>query len=719
MEEKIWLAHKAGDGRQQTVREHLENTARLAARFASSFGGEGQAELAALSHDLGKYSREFQRRLAGSPQKVDHSTAGAFECFSRHQPLAAFAVAGHHGGLPDGGGRGDGEEAGTLMARLRRAKAGKLPDCGAWKEEIRLPDPPVPDFAREQGAGMFYTRMLYSCLVDADYQDTESFMDPDALPRGGSEEIEALEAKLEKYTRDWFPPKGNLNRLRCQALDACHRVGRTQSPGLFTLTLPTGGGKTVASLAFALAQARAWGLKRVIYVIPYTSVIEQTARVFREILGSGAVLEHHSGVLYDLEGEADPEQMRLARATETWDAPVVVTTAVQFFESLYSNRPSQCRKLHNIASSAVIFDEAQTLPVPSLRPCVWAIAQLVAHYRVSAVLCTATQPALGPLLEEFLPGHPARELCPEGLFRAPEFQRVRFCRAGALSREELAARLARLPQVLCIVNSRRAARQTYESLREADPRGEGLFHLSTLLYPAHRQALLAEIRERLQKGLTCRVISTSLIEAGVDLDFPAIFREEAGLDSILQAAGRCNREGRRPTEESLVTLFRGQEPTLPLLAMPIAAGQAVMAKYEDFTSPQAVQAYFRELLSLKGQEALDQAGILPRMQRELFPFAETARKFHMIDSTARTVYIPQAEGEELAERLRAGERSRELFRRLGRYGVSVYQNHFDVLERAGALELLEDQSALLRDLSLYSPETGLALEAESGQALFL
>lgn len=719
MEEKGWLAHKAEDGRQQLLREHLENTARLAGRFAAPFGGEAQAELAGLGHDLGKYSREFQRRLEGSPEKPDHSTAGAFVCARQGQVPAAFAVAGHHGGLPDGGGRGDSAEAGTLMGRLRRAGEGRLPDFSAWQEEIRLPEPAIPEFAKEPAAGMFYTRMLYSCLVDADYQDTENFMDPSAPARGGSEGMAELEARLERYIKAWYPPRGELNRRRCAALEACRQAGRTQPPGLFTLTLPTGGGKTVTSLAFALAQARAFGLNRVIYVIPYTSVIEQTARVFREILGPAAVLEHHSGMLYDLEGQADPESIRLARATENWDSPVVVTTAVQFFESLYSNRPSQCRKLHNIAGSVVIFDEAQTLPLPSLRPCVWAISQLAAHYRVSAVLCTATQPALGPLFEEFLPGKPIRELCPEGLFRAEEFRRVRFCREGVLAPEEMAGRLARLPQVLCVVNSRRAARQLYETLCRAVPGREGLFHLSTLMYPAHRQVCLARIRERLRQGKPCRVISTSLIEAGVNLDFPAVFREEAGLDSILQAAGRCNREGRRPPEESLVTLFRRQEAPPPLLAIPLAAGQWVMERYEDFSTPQAVRAYFRELLGLKGQDAQDQEQILPRMDREFFPFAETARRFRIIDSAARTVYIPREEGVELAGRLRAGERSRELFRRLGRYGVSVYEGDFIALEKAGQLELLEDGSALLRDAGLYSDETGLDAKAGLGQALIL
>ena len=345
---------------------------------------------------------------------------------------------------------------------------------------------------------MFFTRMLYSCLVDADYLDTEAFME--GRPREREHvPLEELWNKLQRYISGWFPPKGELNRRRCDILEGCIRQGESRAPGLFTLTVPTGGGKTVASLAFALAHARKHGLRRVIYVIPYTSIIEQTAAVFRDILGEENVLEHHSNVLYDLEGEADPRTIRLARATENWDMPVVVTTAVQFFESLYACRSSQCRKLHSIAGSVVIFDEAQMLPVPYLRPCVWAISQLIAHYRVSAVLCTATQPALNPLFQAFLPGCAPVELCPDGSLTDGVFRRVTFRRAGKLTWDDLVRELNGQTQALCIVNSRKSAQTVFSRLT-----GEGCFHLSTLMYPAHRQARLKEIRRRLESGLPCR-----------------------------------------------------------------------------------------------------------------------------------------------------------------------------------------------------------------------
>ena len=709
-----YLAHIAGDGRKQTAAEHLNGTAERCALFAAPFGAEELGRLAGLSHDLGKYSMEFQRRLDNGP-KVDHATAGAFACWRMGQPLAAFAAAGHHGGLPDGGTQGDSPDAGTFLGRMKRAERGGLPDCSPWTEEIALPSPAPPPCGTEPLSQIFFTRMLFSCLTDADFLDTEAFMDGSPRPEHPAP-LDDLWERLQRHISGWFPPQGELNSRRCAVLEQCIRMGKTQPPGLFTLTVPTGGGKTVASLAFALAQARARarGLRRIIYVIPYTSIIEQTAQEFRTILGAENVLEHHSNAAYEIDAEATPKTVRLAQAAENWDMPVVVTTAVQFFESLYANRPSQCRKLHNLAGSVILFDEAQLLPLPCLRPCVHAIAQLVQHYGASAVLCTATQPALGPLFAEFLPGRPAVELCPPELCPPESFRRVCFRQAGRLDWDTLSGQLQQHEQVLCVVNSRKSAQEIFTRLS-----GEGNFHLSTLMYPAHRRAKLEEIRRRLREGLPCRVISTSLIEAGVDVDFPAVFREEAGLDSILQAAGRCNREGKRPVSESIVTLFRGEAAPPPLFQTAIGAGRMVLEQYDDIASRESIQAYFHTLLELKGAEAQDIYGILPKIRTELFPFQSVAERFHMIDSPTRTVYIPLGAGAELVGRLRAGERSRALFRQLGQYGVSIYENHFAALDQAGDLERLEDGSAILATLSLYSEETGLSLEADCGKAFFV
>ena len=715
MDTYAYLAHLTEDGRTQTILEHLKGTASLCSAFAAAFDAEAQGQLAGMAHDIGKYSAAFQRRLHGGP-KVDHASAGAFECLKARQLPAAFVISGHHGGLPDGGGRGDAAGAGTFWGRINRASQGKLEDYHAWQREFSLPHANIPAFAGTRLEGMFFTRMLFSYLVDADYTDTGAFMDNSPYLPASSSSMEELWRRLETYVSGWFPPKGALNMQRCAILEQCMSAGAQYGPGLFTLTVPTGGGKTVASLSFALAQAKARRMKRIVYVIPYTSIIEQTAQVFREILGDENVLEFHSGVQFDQQEDdaSSPEAVPLTRSVETWDVPVIVTTAVQFFESLYACQPSKCRKLHNLAQSVLIFDEAQMLPLPYLRPCVWAIAQLVRHYGASAVLCTATQPALDPIFQEFAPEIPIREICPMAEAHWESFRRVSFQQAGTLSWMDLAARLQQQEQVLCVVNTRRAAREVFRQLS-----GSGNFHLSTLMYPAHRRRILDEIRRRLRDGLPCRVVSTSLIEAGVDVDFPAVYRELSGLDSILQAAGRCNREGKRPPEDSIVTIFQGEDPPPRLFETSIGAGKIVLDHCQDVSSRAAIHTYFSTLLDLKGAEAQDAHHILPLMESEFFPFRTVAERFHLIESPTTTVYLPLEEGAGLVELLRSGQYSRTLYRRLGQYGVSVYPQHLAALEQAGALEHLEDGSVVLRDIGLYTQTTGLTLEPSGGNALFI
>ena len=715
MDTYAYLAHLTEDGRTQTILEHLKGTASLCSAFAAAFDAEAQGQLAGMAHDIGKYSAAFQRRLHGGP-KVDHASAGAFECLKAQQLAAACAISGHPGGLPDGGGRGDAAGAGTFWGRINRASQGRLEDYHAWQSEFSLPHANTPAFAGTRLEGMFFTRMLFSCLVDADYTDTGAFMDNSPYLPASSSSMEELWRRLETYVSGWFPPKGALNMQRCVILEQCMSAGAQYGPGLFTLTVPTGGGKTVASLSFALAQAKARRMKRIVYVIPYTSIIEQTAQAFREILGDENVLEFHSGVQFDQQEDdaSSPEAVPLTRSVETWDVPVIVTTAVQFFESLYACQPSKCRKLHNLAQSVLIFDEAQMLPLPYLRPCVWAIAQLVRHYGASAVLCTATQPALDPIFQEFAPEIPIREICPMAEAHWESFRRVSFQQAGTLSWMDLAARLQQQEQVLCVVNTRRAAREVFHQLS-----GPGNFHLSTLMYPAHRRRILDEIRRRLRDGLPCRVVSTSLIEAGVDVDFPAVYRELSGLDSILQAAGRCNREGKRPPEDSIVTIFQGEDPPPRLFETSIGAGKIVLDHCQDVSSRAAIHTYFSTLLDLKGAEAQDAHHILPLMESEFFPFRTVAERFHLIESPTTTVYLPLEEGAGLVELLRSGQYSRTLYRRLGQYGVSVYPQHLAALEQAGALEHLEDGSVVLRDIGLYTQTTGLTLEPSGGNALFI
>ena len=710
-----------GDRQFQTVAEHLRGTAALSRGFASAFGAAADGEAVGLLHDIGKCTEAFQNRLLRGGPRVDHATAGAVACALRGWLNLAACVAGHHGGLPDfGNARQDRAGDATLCGRLKKGMAEKLLErCGdSGVEPVALFDSTAP---MERMQASFWTRMLYSCLVDADFLDTEQFMDG-ARGRGGYDVLPALLARLEAYIAPWGNPKTELNRLRCEILNTCLAAG-DQPRGIYTLTVPTGGGKTVASLGFALRHAVAHGMQRVVYVIPYTSIIEQNAAVFREILGDGNVLEHHSGVEFDLADGAAPEEVRKALATENWDMPVVVTTAVQLFESMYAARSSRCRRLHNLANSVIIFDEAQMLPLEHLRPCVAAMASLAAQFRSTVVLCTATQPALDDLLRSYAPGCPVTELCPQTAGLYERFRRVCFRQVGTLADEALAAQLGGHRQVLCVVNSRKAAQQIFARLPK-----EGSYHLSTLMTPAHRQALLQEIRQRLRDGETCRVVSTSLIEAGVDVDFPAVYREMTGLDSILQAAGRCNREGKRRPEESVVTIFERTEPAPLLFRQTAGAARTVLARGTDPGAPETMAQYFRELRDLSG-EALDKCSVIRSFTEGIkgceLPFRKVSERFRLIDQNTHTVYVPVDEGAELVQQLRDGYGSKALFRKLGRYAVNVFDEHYRALYDAGALltardiPALDAGSAVLCDLRRYDAATGLSMDSETGMANFI
>ena len=715
------LAHISEDHtRTQTIEEHLTGTAKLAGEFAAPFGAQPEAKYAAELHDIGKYSDGFQRRLQGGA-KVDHSTAGAQEAIRAHNTPAALAIAGHHSGLPDLGSCVDTADSSTLLGRIQRP----VPDCSGWKQEIHPAAAPLPGWlmqSRDLLDMAFFTRMLYSCLVDADFLDTETFMDGAPAPRGEGEPLKVLLEKVQAQAHRYLdaPSTSPVARQRNAVLQACQERGQHGPQGLYTLTVPTGGGKTFASLAFALEQAVAQGMDRVIYVIPYTSIIDQTAKTFSDLLGKENVLAHFSGVDYKLAEREDlsPTQYRQLLASENWDAPVVVTTAVQFFESLYANRSSRCRKLHNIANSVVIFDEAQTLPNDFLKPCVSAIAQLVQHYHTTAVLCTATQPALAPLFQELAPGLTAQEISPDPALLYEVLRRVTLRGLGEISAEALCSQLADAPQVLCVVNRRKTAQELFAQLPS-----EGSYCLTTLLCAADRRRQLEEIRKRLKEGLPCRVVSTSLIEAGVDVDFPLAYREMAGLDSLLQTAGRCNREGNRPPEESIVSYFSLEGLSAPqMIAQNVSALDSTIRHYTTPDTPEAVQFYFDSLYRTRA--TLDKHEILNALRNGIegcmLPFAQVAALFRLIDSPTYTIYIPIDEGEELCEKLRCGQISRAMLRRLGVYSVACYEKQFDALYAAGALEQrpdFPDGSAILVDLSKYDRKTGLNTDVAAGEAI--
>ena len=713
MERVEFYAHRREDGALQTVPEHLEGTAEYARAFGKTVGMEEEAAYAAMAHDLGKFTPCFQRRLLADGPKVDHATAGMHEALKARHMQAAFAIAGHHSGLPDMGTAADTANEATLHGRRKRKPGAGIEDYSCFHSFLNLtPPPPLP--VVDTPADFLRTKMLYSCLVDADWLDTERFVNAGKVERGAGEPLAALARRFDAWLaqKGWARPDRDrpmsLNKMRGDILHAC-LDNAALSPGLFTLTVPTGGGKTTASLAFALRHALLHGLERVIYVIPYTSIIDQTAKTFREILGEENVLEHHSQVQFDPEDDRlAPTQKKLQLATENWDAPVVVTTSVQFFESLFTNRKSPSRKIHNIARSVVIFDEAQMLPLPYLKPCIMMIARLARDFNVSAVLCTATQPSLDFLLKEYARDMLVRELAPDPVTLNAAFRRAIIRMAGPMDDGTLAEELNAHDQALCIVNSKRHAQALFQKLQR-----EGAYQLTTLLYPAHRARKLEEIRARLREGLPCRVVSTSLIEAGVDVDFPAVYRAVSGLDSILQAAGRCNREGRRKKEESIVTVFEPELPS-PLIFRPnTEAARGAMRIYEDAASLEAIQEYFAILYANKG-EKLDDKRIMEDISR--FAFSTVGEKFKIIEENTRSVSIlfRDEEAQDLERRLRAGERSRALLRALGRYSVNVFDDHYKALCAAGALERVDEDIYLLRSIDAYDDGIGLTLEPSGG-----
>ena len=708
------VAHTSKDGRIQPLSTHLQNVGDLAGCFASQFGCEEWARHGGLVHDIGKTATAFQRYLLNGGPKTEHAAAAAIALYQPNTHLLAYCTAGHHAGMPDGGNSADTPDSPTLRAKLMRHKKygwdipGYLKEAGLPASMV-LPPPPIVMLERQGFSLSFLTRMLFSCLVDADYLDTEAFMN-NAPIRQNELSLAPLLPLLERHLDSFGVPQTELNHKRTEILARCREAGLL-SRGLYSLTVPTGGGKTLSSMAFALRHAAEHGLRRIIYVIPYTNIIEQTAGVFREIFGDAAILEHHSNAGYDdAEENQDFDHFYKRHASENWDIPIVVTTSVQFFESLFSNRPSKCRRLHSIANSVIIFDEAQMLPAPYLLPCVRAIAELVKNYRCTAVLCSATQPALDPY---FPSGMRPVEICPDHEALYAFFRRTRFVvEEKPFSIEALAEQLNHEHQALCIVNTRMQAQAVFELLQ-----GEGCYHLSTLMYPIHRKRTLEIIRKLLQSGLPCKVVSTSLIEAGVDLDFPALYRERAGLDSMIQAAGRCNREGKRAIEESLVHLFRFSEDEsarIPAsLKLPFRLADKLTEEYGDIGSPATIRAYFEQLYHHKGA-SLDQKDIVRRLEAGAtslsFPFASVAQEFCLIEQNTRQIVIALSDEPDsvaIVEQLKEGFRSRELLRKAGHFGVNVYENAYLALLGAGVLDVLDDELAILRDASLYDGQIGL------------
>ena len=786
-------AHTFGDkGPEswQLLSDHLRNVSTLASAFAGELGYANWGRALGLLHDAGKVSQSFQDRLFGRTKApFDHAALGGHVASESFHVLGqaggwlmAYAVVGHHGGMPNG--KRDGEDGRSSLARRLENPIGpddlatyldlleqadlSLPPDESFEELplVRIRRNPNPHAERMVYSTVLATRMLYSCLVDADYLDTESFMTPEiAIERrvaasarsSMSELLDRLNSHMAKLSVETV--HSTVNEARARVLHACEEASQSK-PGLFTLTVPTGGGKTLSSLAFALRHALANDMGRIIYAIPFTSIIEQTAEVFRDVLGEENVLEHHSN--YDFDGVGDERHIRERLATQNWDAPVIVTTNVQLLESLYANRPARCRKLHNIANSVVVLDEAQTLPDGLLRPSLAALEDLALDFHSSVVLCTATQPAL----DSWWPfGSEPREIVPfqEDLVRALG-NRTSFEFDGRVGLEELADTLAGSRQALCIVGTKRKARVLYEEVAARvrathtssggmdEPTELGVFHLSTNMAPLHRAAWIARIRVLLDRGKDCIVISTQLIEAGVDVDFPVVYREIAGVDSLVQAAGRCNRNGH--SEIGTVHVFKfGDEDCFRQSPLGLSSGSSsvsdakpalgatwldamkamaerVIERHGGVIDAATIIDFFEERYDTAGRVGLDRGGVFERLSSMDLPgssfsaidFDDCAHDYRIIDNDDAPVFVPWGpEGSGLMADLRAlrkrGLPAAAMASRLQRSSIGIPRWRLEELRRAGFVDATSFEPIAVLNLeqnceSYYSDEVGILWPGE-------
>lgn len=705
----------------QSIEDHRDHVADLASNFAEAFGSGSLAYLAGWLHDKGKERDNFQnyiRKENGLPTNDkaigEHEHAFVGGLIAAQKPLHSLHLAniimGHHRGLYD-------EDA--LKDAIKRRTVPK---------EIKIDPLPIspssPHIQLRPEDLHHYVRMLFSCLVDADRLDTEAFMNPSqALLRGHGDSLPVLLERLEAKLSE-FKSKDNdseVNRVRNYVQQLCRE--KSDLPrGIFSMTVPTGGGKTLSSLLWALRHAIHNGQKRIIIAIPYTSIITQTAKTLKDILGVQNVLEHHSEFDYDaMKDEKLKEIYQLA--AENWDFPVIVTTNVQLFESMFSNKPSACRKLHNIVNSVVILDEVQTLPTSYLEPIVDAISAYHRSFGTSFLFTTASQPILSGLIEGCNPlanfqGFDAvTELIPASAKLHERLRRVRLDIDNTpRNYEEIAHAISQHDRVLCIVNTRRDAKEIYKLLPK-----EGLtLHLSRMMCPDHVSETIHKITEALADD-TCkviRVVATQLVEAGVDIDFPVVYRQEAGLDSVLQAAGRCNREGKK--ELCVTHVFSlAKEHRLPPGDFSNANNARLALKRDsDWFAPETMTNYFRQRYSR--EETFDKKGITDYLSHPTDIMFETAAKeFRLIEDGSIPLIVVWKNSLSLVEQLKQQGPSYTLMKQLSKYSVNVYQSDFKALCQSGAVKEVIEGIFVVDQKAQYDGQLGLLIENQWEDKLLL
>ena len=733
--DNAFIGHiKIADNRYeiQDLQHHLYGTATLARSFSAKFQNEQWGYLIGLWHDLGKYSDEFQDYIkinSGFQEgnklgKTDHTSAAAIlakEIYPNLWPPLSYCIAGHHAGLhnwlPEPG------IAGDLSDRLKKLEfldkvRGRIPSELLKKVNLNPPTGMQLDSKQIH----LWIRMLFSCLVDADYLDTERFMNPESFERRGKyDTLSALNERFKNFINGITKsaPITKVNSIRSKILNDCIESGKME-PGFFSITVPTGGGKTLSSMAWALVHALKYNKSRIIFAIPYTSIISQTAKIYRSIFGDDNVVEHHSNIDDDL----NSQKQKLA--TENWDAPIIVTTNVQLFESLFANKTSRCRKLHNLVNSIIILDEAQMLPPEFLNPILTTLKGLVDNYAVSVLFSTATQPALtgriggnGQFAFEGITKNSVREIVKGVDKLALDLKRVKITVPDDISQttdwEAIAEELLQYRQVLCIVNTRKQCRDLYELMPE------DTIHLSRLMCTAHIMDLIDEIKHRLKENLPIRVVSTQLIEAGVDIDFPVVYREIAGLDSIAQCAGRCNREGKLNHENKLgqMKVFIPSKGTpVGLMRKGADSFKEILINKpnseDDLLHPRAFLNYFQLLYGKI--DNFDKPNINDSLWKDAysmqFQFATAAQDFVLIDDKgSKTIIVEYGKGADLIHLFKKNGPEPWLMRKLQRYTVSVNERDFKELKDSGLI--VELHGCWIQDYqSLYSNHSGIELNGK-------
>ena len=725
----------------ETLDAHAGNVARRARDFAAAFGAADWGELLGLWHDLGKRSDAFQQYIRATadpdaaenenaPGRVDHSTFGAqyaAKSFAGHLgQILAFCIAGHHAGLADAFSDDESTRNSTLRARLSKS----VPEVTLRRDQPAVLKLKIPFIVNRERVGFqvaVFTRMLFSALIDADRTATEEFCNPalSTVRAIRKPELPDLRQQLNRFLErlQATAPPTAVNQIRTTVLADC-RAAASLAPGFFSLNVPTGGGKTYASLAFALqhalVHAESHPFRRVIVAIPFTSIIEQTADVYRRALGPFAplaLIEHHSNI----DPKKDTRHNKLA--AENWDAPLVVTTNVQLYESLFASATTPCRKLHRIARSVIILDEAQTIPVELLRPTLLALKELVANYGCTVVLCTATQPALERRESDFKIGiEGVRPIIRDVPALFTTLKRVHVERLGRISDDQLARRIADEHAALCVVNTRPHAAKLYEALTQCVGQ-DGCYHLSTFMCAQHRRDKLEEIRARLKAAEPCRLISTQLIEAGVDVDFPAVYRAPAGFDSYAQTAGRCNREGLlqidgKPALGRVYLFDTETPPPLGLLRAAAQSARELIGEHPDPLAPQAVEAYFR-LFYWTQQHRWDHNDVLPPLTDDLrhpelqLRFRTAAARYQIIRDEQTSILVPyNKEARTIRDQLARGDPvDFAILRKAQRYLVGVRDNW--VAKLMGNQLISQHDCGLwwLTNEGAYSAERGLSLQS--------